>query len=303
MKVLFAVDGSEGSFEAVAQVARLLAPGKHQLALFCSPPSVRAGWTTNPEVLARAREGLVQAVFDEARLRMPEALRGDVQTITTADDPRHAVTAAAEAWGAELVVVGARGLTTLERLLVGSVSRSVVHASKIPVWVARSPAPGKPHQGLNVLLACETPELGRRPAELLQALAWPEGSSCRALNVVASMFAGKVPDWLQQQARSPDVEAMVQAWAREHDEELRAARARMDEFCARIGAGLRCESIVAEGEPAAVILAAIARENIDVVVLGHHRYNWLATRLLGRTSEAVLNHARSSVLIVPYHEA
>jgi nucleotide-binding universal stress UspA family protein len=304
MKVLLAVDGSAGSFDAVSQVAPLLAADKHEVALYCSPPNIRrASITTNQEVLSRARQGLVDAVFQEARLRMPEALRAGVLSITNTDDPRHGIVDAAEKWGAELIVVGARGLGTLERLLLGSVSRAVVHISKIPVWVGRSPAVPKEHVGVNVLLACENPELGCRPAEILQALTWPEGSTCRTLTVVPSMFAGKVPEWLQQQARSPDVEAMVQAWAREHDEELRSMRANMAEFCGKLPAVCRhCEPEVAEGEPGAVILSAIARENIDVVVLGHYRKNWLTSTLLGRTSEAVLNHAKCSVVIVPHQQ-
>jgi nucleotide-binding universal stress UspA family protein len=305
MKILFALDGSAGSFDAVAQVAPLLAHGRHEVALYCSPPSIRrASRVTSPEVLARAKHDLVEAVFEEARLRLPEPLRAGTHAITSTEDPRQAIVGTAEDWGANLIVVGARGLSTLERLLLGSVSRAVVHLSKIPVWVARTPPSPPAHRGVNILLACETPELGCRPAEILQTLAWPPGSKCRTLTVVPSMFAGKVPDWLQQQARSPDVEAMVQAWAREHDEELRAMRARMSEFCAKLPPVCEhCEPEVGEGEPAEVILAAIKREQIDVVVLGHYRKNWLTSTLLGRTSEAVLNHAPCSVVIVPHQEA
>jgi nucleotide-binding universal stress UspA family protein len=80
-------------------------------------------------------------------------------------------------------------------------------------------------------------------------------------------------------------------------------QARMVEFCAKLPPVCQpCEPMVAEGEPASVILSTIARENIDLVVLGHHRKNWLTSRLLGRTSEAVLNHAVCSVMIVPHQE-
>ena len=40
----------------------------------------------------------------------------------------------------------------------------------------------------------------------------------------------------------------------------------------------------------------------DVAVLGHRRQSWLSARLLGSTSEAVLNHARCSVVIVPFEQ-
>lgn len=302
MKVLFAVDGSAGSLDAVSQVATLLAPGKDEVALYCSPPTIRRiAAAMSPDVLARARQGLVDAVFDEARGRLPEALQASAQTITDNHDARHGIVTAAEQWGANLLVVGARGLGTFERLLLGSVARVVVHASKVPVWVARAGEGRQGRVGVNVLLACENPELGCRPAEALAGFTWPEGSTCRTLTVVPSMFTGQVPDWLQQRARSPEVEQMVGAWAREHEDELRSMRVHMDEFAAKLPKRCRCaEPIVAEGDPASVILSAIAPEKIDLVVVGAYRKNWLSSTLLGSTSEAVLNHAGCSVLVVPH---
>jgi nucleotide-binding universal stress UspA family protein len=304
MKVLFAVDGSAASLDAVGQVAPLVDPARDEVALYCSPPAIgRTAKVTSPEVLARAQQGLVDAVFDEARSRLPEAVKRSAQTITDNADPRHGILAAAESHGVKLVVVGARGLGTLERLLLGSVSRAVVHASKVPVWVSRSLAGRDLGRGVQILIACENPQLGAPLADAIGGLSWPEGSTCRTLTIVPSMFAGQVPDWLQQRARSPDVEEMVQAWAREHDEELRSMRAQMNEFAARLPARCRRpEPIVAEGEPAGVILSTIAREKIDLVVVGAHRKNWLTSALLGSTSEAVLNHAPCSVLVVPLVE-
>ena len=302
MKVLFAVDGSSGSLDAISQVAPLLAPGKAEAALYCSPPDAPGSLAAaSPDVLVRARQGLVDAIFDEARRRLPDACRAAARTIVDEHDARHGIVTAANEWGADLVVVGARGLGTFERLLLGSVSRAVVHASKIPVWVARTVADRELRQGVKVLLACEKPELGLRSAEVLSGFAWPEGSTGRTLTVVPSMFAGKVPDWLQQQARSPEVEEMVQAWAREHDAELRQMRSLMEQFSARLPAGLRrLEPIVAEGEPTGAILSATAREKIDLVVVGAYRKNWLASALLGSTTTTVIDHAGCAVLVVPH---
>ena len=305
MKVLFAVDGSSGSFEALGQVGVLLSPEKDEVALYCSPPAPpRFAVTTSPEVLARARQGLVDAVFDESRKRLPQPLQAEAQTITGTHDARHGIVDAARDWGAQLIVVGARGLGTLERLLLGSVSRAVVHAARIPVWVSRAEQPRPDHPGARVLLACEDAKQGECPAEFLHGFTWPEKSSCQVVSVVQSLFAGRVPEWLEQQARSPDVEEMVQAWAREHDEEIRLAQERMDAYLPQLPAGLADRrATVAEGEPAEVILSKIKEQAADLVVVGVHHKNWLATTLLGSTSEAVLNHAHCSVLVVPHGEA
>jgi nucleotide-binding universal stress UspA family protein len=300
MKVLIAVDGSAGSFEAVAQVGHVLAADKDEVAFYCSPPSVRvSAGHPEPQVLARAQEGLAEAIFQEARSRLPEALRGRARTIVGMQDARHGIMIEADAWPADLLALGARGLTPLERLLLGSVSRSVVHHTTIPVWVARA-RPAGAQRAMNVLLACEKPELGRAAAELLAKFTWPEHTKFYSLSVVRSIFAGRVPDWLEQQARSPDVEAMVKAWVKEHEEDLRASRSKMEQFVAALPPPLNsCEALVAEGEPVREILGSAAKLHIDLVVVGSQHKRSLATMILGSTSEGVLNHAGCSVLVVP----
>jgi len=303
MRVLIAVDGSDGSLAAAREVGELLSATDDSLALYCSPPAApRFAGRANPEVLARAQQAITDAIFEEARKQFPAGLQATAHTISGTRDARHGIVEAAEEWGAELIVVGARGLGAIERLLLGSVSRAVVHTSKVPVWVAR------PHErvagsGRRVLLACENAEQGAQSAEVLRKFTWPAGSCCRTLAVVPSLFAGQVPEWLEKQARSPDVEEMVQAWAREHDAEIEGMQQQMDAFLERLPTGLSdCKAIVQEGEPTSVILAKIKEEQVDLTVVGAHHKNWLTTTLLGSTSEAVLNHSATSVLVVPHIE-
>jgi nucleotide-binding universal stress UspA family protein len=303
MKVLFAVDGSDSSLASVAEVGPLLDPTRDEVAFFSTPPSkLLATGTANADVLNRARLGFAEAIFDEARRRLPGAWQTRVQTfVDEQHDPRQGIIQASEKWQADLIVVGARGLGTVKRLLVGSVSRSVVHASQVPVWIGRaetaSPATG---QGVRVLLTCEHPDKGCRQSEVLGKFTWPPGSVCHAVTAVPSLFAGKVPEWLQQQARSPEVEAMVQDWAREHAEELATSRRNLEQLVAGLPPVFeRYEINVCEGEPAGVIFSEISKHQANVVVLGTNRKSWLSSTLLGSTSEAVLNHAPCSVLVVP----
>ncbi len=305
MKVLVAVDGSPGSFLAVSQVGRLLATGKDEVAIYCSPPEFRLrDRSVSAEVISRVRQSLADSIFEEARKKLPAGLQEGVHAILGTQDPRHGIVAAAEQWPAHLVAVGARGLGMFERLLLGSVSRAVVHAATIPVFIAREKKPAAAVPELRVLLACESPALGRPATELLSKFSWPEATQFRTLTVVSSMFGGRVPQWLEQQARSPEVEQMVQAWAREHDEEVRANLAQMQDFVQHLPPPLTaCHALVAEGEPATEILAAIQREQAELVVIGAHRKRSLTSAILGGTSEAVLNHATCSVLVVPHQEA
>jgi nucleotide-binding universal stress UspA family protein len=301
MRVFIAVDGSEGSFEAIRQVAPLLRPDRDQLALFCRPPQVRVGGNQTDEVLAKAREALAGAIFAEADKHLPAQWSAKRETIVGHHDPRHGIVVAAEQWEAELIVMGARGLSMFERLLLGSVSRAVVHASKVPVWIARPRS--QAGQARRVLLACENAQWVARPAELLGKLSWPAGSRFTLLTICTSMFAGRVPDWLQQQARSPDVEELVQNWVREHDAEVQGSLTQLQQATRRFPVPLdQAQSVVLEGEPGHLILQQIAAEQDDLVVIGAYRKRTLATAIFGSTSEAVLNHAGCSVLVVPHPE-
>ncbi len=303
MRVLIAVDGSEGSFDAVRQVAPLLSEGRDTVALYCRPPQVQvrsAG--TGKELLDAAEQSLANAVFAEARKHLGPRFESKTHTIIGHKDPRNGIVLASQQWSADMIVVGARGLGTFERLFLGSVSRAVVHASGIPVWVARANR-GTTDHGLRVLWACESPEAARRPAEVLSQLSWPDDASFLALTVTFSIFAGNVPQWLQQKARSPDVEAMVQTWAREHDAELQESAARMKAFLTTMPTPLRdAHTEIAEGDPAHMILETASREHSNLVVVGT-RQKWSAgSAILGRVSEAVLNHAPCSVLVIPHLE-
>ena len=137
MRVLVAVDGSPGSFLAVDQIGGLLRSGKDEVAIYCSPPDFRLrDRSVGPEVVLRARQALADAIFEEARKKLPAAMQEGVEKILGTHDPRHGIVTAAEQWPADLVAVGARGLGAFERLLLGSVSRAAV-AMLIPdAWFA-----------------------------------------------------------------------------------------------------------------------------------------------------------------------
>jgi nucleotide-binding universal stress UspA family protein len=302
MRILVAVDGSDGSFEAIDQIALLIDASRDDVALYCRPPQVRVqSKQVSRSLLERAEESFADLIFAKARHRLGSDIGEKTHTILGEQDARRGILLAARQWSADVIVVGARGLNALQRLVLGSVSRAIVHESDIPVWVAR---PRKRKNGeFRVLLAGETPATVQRSAAFLERLAWRQAASFTVLNATPSIFAGQVPEWLQQQARSPDVEAIVQRWASEHDEQIRTTATAMTAVIDRLSpplAGARC--VIAEGEPAHLILTAAAKEDVDLIVLGAHQKRSGGISILGSVSEAVLNHAECSVLLVPHTE-
>ena len=299
MKVLIGVDGSAGSAEAVRFVGKLLS-GDAEVGLYYSPPEVSVKHADN-EIVQRARQALAQTVFDEASQLLPKAVQ-TTHNIVGTQKAAHGLVVAADDWRADLLVVGARGIGTVKGLLLGSVSRSVAHTASIPVLVVRQNKE-LPPQEMKVLLASDRSPASEHAAEVLGWFRWPAGSAGRVVAVVESMFVGKVPPWVQDQARDDDTEALAKVWVEEHEAELLAVNEQMQEYTEKLPAIFHEQKpIVGEGYPSEQILEAIATEAADMVAVGARGLNLWERLLMGSTSDKVLSHAPCSVLVVRRHE-
>lgn len=91
------------------------------------------GYTDYEKLFAR-RKTAAQAVLDDARQKL-----GRTSLVVNEDLPEgpeaESILRAAEKSKADLIVMGTRGLGALKGLLVGSVSRKVIHYASCPVMV------------------------------------------------------------------------------------------------------------------------------------------------------------------------
>jgi nucleotide-binding universal stress UspA family protein len=78
-----------------------------------------------------------EGVLDQAAAHARALGVRSVETVLETGDPAHVVVATAEARGANLIVIGSRGLSDLRGLLLGSVSHKVNHLSGITVVTVR----------------------------------------------------------------------------------------------------------------------------------------------------------------------
>jgi nucleotide-binding universal stress UspA family protein len=303
MKLLIGVDGSSGSFEAIKLAVRLIDRTRDQIAFYYSPVEVplKSDQDAGPDMRQRARQALADAVFVEARKRLPEPLSSEVHTIVGTQQPAHGLIVAADSWRADVIVVGARGLGPIQSMFLGSVSRQVVQAGTVPVLVVRPDSvPSDPP--VRLLLAYDRASAARQ-AEIASLFTWPAGTTGRVIRVVESMLAGPLPAWLEQQARDADCEAMAQAWVQEHATEVQQQREEVTAYLQTLPAVFHgATPVVIEGHPADQILKAIKTEKIDIVIVGKTASGALKRMLVGSTSAQILNTAPCSALVVPLHE-
>jgi nucleotide-binding universal stress UspA family protein len=147
--VLVAIDGSEHAAAAAAFMARLpLDPTVLvRLTGVVQPP--RYPPTTPGFATGIVRDAIAQIVkersnaLEQALTKAAEPLAGVVKHVERRVLVGHPVDALIGAAGAPdigLVVVGARGLGTLERLMLGSVSEGVLRHANRPVLIVKEPA-------------------------------------------------------------------------------------------------------------------------------------------------------------------
>ena len=308
MKVLIGVDGSSNSFAAVEFVGRLISPERDELMLFFATPAMTfEDDRLDASLEERARTALSRAVLDAALERLPEPWRLRAQQKEVAGPPGPALLAVANQYGAELIVVGFHGTSSLiEQFMLGSVSRTVLQSAKVSVLVVKGGSESEERAGafpgtdeLRVLAAYDGTHCAESIANVLEKFTWPPDAQGWVLTVVRPMFLAELPDWVKNQPRDPDIAAMAEEWKKEHELNLAAAREELERFRKMLPACFaRGEAIVAEGRPAEQIVAKAAELAIDLVTLGSRGGGRLERLLLGSTSEQVLASAPCSVLMV-----
>jgi len=310
MKALIGVDGSSNSLAAVDFVGRLLSPGRDELILLYVTPDVSFGGEEQLDaaVQQRARKALSRAVFDEALTRLPESWRTSAEAVEVAGSPGQALLEISGKRNVDLIAVGFRGTSLFERLMLGSVSRAVVHTASVPVLVIKSVPTGdgrieKPagtgDKKLRVLVTYDGPTIGKQIAAALGKIEWPGITEAHVMTVVEPMFVSELPDWLQQKARNPDVAAMADAWRKEHDQNVEAARHELAQFQTTLPACFaKNPPIVVEGRAGDQILAVLGKAPYDLVVVGSRGQGNVERLLVGSTSAQIINSAPASTLIV-----
>jgi len=138
-RVVVATDGSKAAARAVDFAATVAKAWDAELIVLTistalSPAELRELAQADHD-LGTATDALVRRILDDATARADRLGVVAVKTLTLSGDPANTTLKIAREAGADLIVVGRRGLGGLSRLLLGSVSDRIVGHAHCAVTV------------------------------------------------------------------------------------------------------------------------------------------------------------------------
>ncbi|MEW6601302.1 MAG: universal stress protein [Nitrospirota bacterium] len=277
-KILVALDGSEASKSALTESFKLAFDGKKWLTVVAINPPYQGDLSLiGVSNISSILQGPGEKILEEAR-EIAEAAHASIKTRLEEGDPYLKIIDVAEEERCELVVLGRRGKSHLERALMGSVTARVIghYGGKILVVPRGSSLGWK-----NILVAAD----GSRDSEaaLQEAINYAQSydGSLSVVNVV------DVTD--EFEALAPGI----------LDKMIEKSRSYLEEIRQRItAAGVPAEIFVRQGEPYQVITDLASQINADTIVMGTHGRTGITRIFMGSVTARVIGHARCPVLVV-----
>jgi len=237
------------------------------------------------DLLSEAADVQMEALVEEVRGAGIE-VEGRVEVARHLADVLQEVE---EETGAELVVIGSRGLTAFRHLVMGGNAEEVIRRSSCPVLTVH-PGDAVPKDGARRILVAtdfsEDADQALRSARRLFSFG-PRDTRFHLLHSV------EVPtEWsfmVGEEVPPPSVRERI-------EERI------MEEFGTRV-AELRAEGFEANvklcmGDPSEVIVMEAESSSTDLIVLGAHGHAALERIFLGSTATRVLHHAPCPVFTV-----
>lgn len=214
-------------------------------------------------------------------------------------EPKTAVPDFAAKWEANLILIGARGLSSLTRFLLGSVAQAVLRTAPCSVEVVRQPPPPASHpgEGMRILLGTDGSEFSSQVAYSVANRPWPPRSQVRIISVQELL----VPEAVAASSLQYSVYS-----ERSMDDVCEVSRKRAQDAIAQARSILRsghleiCDTPqdVPVGDPRTILLDEAKSWEASLIVVGSRGTGGFDPLLLGSVSESVAMHANCSVEVV-----
>lgn len=281
-RILFATDGSEQAQAAEAVVASFARPSRAAVRV----AHVRVAHVWNMEVhpdhgrwaveTYREGEDLIRACIKRLRA---SGLDTDGE-ICHADSDRvaSAIAASAARFDADLVVVGARGLSDWQSLIKHSVTHQLLTRLACPLLVVRGRTKATESQAKRVLVAVAGGDDIAPAVHAATAAASGPGSRVLVIHVAQTIFGAQGMAYVE-----PDEE--IAATIKTASEMLQAAGIQVEAF------------VTGSGHVAHVLAETAAKWEADVIVVASSRMGDLSSIVFGSVTHELLRGTGRPVLV------
>jgi nucleotide-binding universal stress UspA family protein len=277
VRLLIGIDGTDGGRDALELARTLASEGEGSSALLVT---VVATGPLPMEYALLDDEEAAEAgpIFEEAR-----EILGDVPLESRAfggGSPAGILTELAEKEKVDAIVVGSPHRGALGRVLMGSVSTSLLNGAPCDVFVAPEGYSREEHYSFRTIAVgydgAPESEAALRRAEVIARLS---NANLKILTVVSPPVAVAVPGgYAPSSPAEPDL----------------VIEGALDSIEGSLGA----QGVRLDGSPPQQISKS-CEEGVDLLVLGSRGYGPLARVLLGSVSRRVIHQAPCPVLVVP----
>jgi nucleotide-binding universal stress UspA family protein len=284
LPIIVGVDGSPASKVAVDWAARDAARRGEALKLVhvLAPPAVMAfPEVPMPPGYLQWQEEQGRTLLEDAQTTVQEAVGDAHVEVSTEMVVGSAVPALADlSTGAQMIVVGCRGLGALARGLLGSISTGLAHHARCPVAIIHDEDPLMPHPSkAPVVVGVD----GSPASEHALAIAF-EQASFRGVDLVAvhawsdsGVFEFPGADWSTMQALGEEtLSERLSGWQERYTDVL-------------------VRRVVVADKPAHQLIEQA--ESAQLLVVGSHGRGGFAGMLLGSVSTAIVHGARMPVIV------
>lgn len=291
MKILCTIDGSRYSQWALDWLPRLSSPDECSLLLVHAVNMTQ--FKTWAKLDQKSRSALVKVLeFSlEGAARLLEGAEvkaaktfGDVRAKLLRGHPAEVIARSAKRERADLLVVGSRGVTEFQPMLLGSVSRRLLMQAPCPVLVVKKPA----HGLRRVVLGADG------SIESWEAVAWLSQlpAKIRPAVTVASVIPPLPLESIRLPARALAVGDQVEGVLRREGQKLAARVAGTLRK-----AGFPTKGIVLAGAPGAELVKLAGRERAELIIVGSRSGRSAHEYFMGSVADTVVKHAPCSVLV------
>lgn len=296
MKIIYAVDGSRHAKAAAELLKKIPFPVNSEVIVASVleeiPLSARAAEHVAPHV----REAIHQERTDNANALLATACDqlsnqfASVRRTILSGNPAHELTTLAELEGADVLLIGARGLNVLERFLLGSTSEKVLRHAPCSVIVAHladnSGETTRPLGQVRILVAYDGSPASDEAVDSLTRLPLTDSTEILLLRVhtMVTAFRQDIKQCLSESWRQEELvacEALETAAKRLETAGLRQVTTRMQNA----------------GDATSKILIVAEEWHADLIFAGNTGKSGLDRFMMGSVSKRLTRHAPCSVWV------